>query len=214
MTENLRQVRGRRFRGALSQEALAAIQSGVMRTTYRGRPFLKSPFDIALYSQLIARVRPATIIEIGAKSGGSALWFADTLTAHGLDPRVVSIDLTPPADLADPRITFLRGDAHDLGAALDTASLRHPWIVSEDSAHTFAAASAVLRFFDPLLHAGDYIVIEDGVVADLPGAHYAAYEDGPNRAVEDFLATTGDRYDIDVALCDQFRQARFRRSPA
>jgi cephalosporin hydroxylase len=167
---------------------------------------LKSPFDLAIYCWLIGRVGPRTIIEIGSKAGGSALWFADMLTAHGIDGSVVSVDLAPPS-LVDPRIRFLAGDALDLRATLDDgflAALPRPFLVTEDSAHTFDATIGVLRALDPSLAVGDRIVVEDGILAQFSDARYRRYEDGPNRAVAAFLAETGDRYAIDTEACDMF----------
>ena len=46
------------------------------------------------------------------------------------------------------------------------------------------------------------LVVEDGVVADLEGELYRRLDDGPNRAVAEFLDRTGDRYRIDEDLCD------------
>lgn len=60
----------------------------------------------------------------------------------------------------------------------------------------------MLNYFDKIVLTGDYIVVEDGVVADLPGEHYELYEDEPNRVVAQFLEETGSRYQIDEALCD------------
>ena len=198
---------GRPFRSSLAADALDAIQAGVMRTRYKGRTFLKSPFDVVLYLRLLGCLRPGTVIEIGSKEGGSGLWFADNLAALGVDARIISIDLRPPVDLVDPRISFLAGDAARLGEVLDPAllaSLPHPWLVMEDSAHTFSVSLAVLRFFDRHLVEGDYVVIEDGIVADMPGAHYERFENGPNRAVAAFLSERAGHYCIDAGLCDHF----------
>jgi cephalosporin hydroxylase len=49
-------------------------------------------------------------------------------------------------------------------------------------------------------------VIEDGVVADLPGDQYRGFQDGPNRAVAEFLLNTGSRYAIDIESCDFYGQ--------
>jgi cephalosporin hydroxylase len=201
------EVRNRSFRTALSTELLSSIQFGALRSRYRGRSFLKSPFDIALYMQLIDRLQPRSIIEIGTKHGGSALWFADLVSAYAITPRVISVDLTPPGDLSDERITLIAGDARQLDACLEPsllASLPRPWLISEDSAHTFDACAAVLAFFDDYLKPGDYIVIEDGVLSDMAEANYRAYEDGPSRAVQRFLETRGSSYEIDASLCDFF----------
>ncbi len=148
------------------------------------------------------------MIEIGTKYGGSALWFADMMTAMGGESRVISIDIEPISKLVDdPRINLVHGDALQLDEALPPDLLsgcRRPWLVVEDSSHMYGAVAAVLQFFHPLLEAGDHIVVEDGVVGQLTGDHYRQYEDGPNRAVADFLSSYGDHYEIAVDLCDRF----------
>jgi cephalosporin hydroxylase len=189
---------------AVPSALLSTIQTGVMQTRYRDLAFLKSPFDIALYLQLIDRLRPYTIIEIGTNEGGSALWFADTLSTLGIPGRIVTIDTRPPA-FADPRITVLQGDAAALGLSLPSElldDLDHPFLVVEDSAHRFDTTLAVLEFFHPALRTGDYIVIEDGVIGFLPEPRYRQYEDGPNRAVAQFLDRHREAYAIDRSLCD------------
>lgn len=199
-------IQGRPFDTAVPAALLATIQAGVMRSVYRGVPFLKSPFDIGIYLQLLTRIAPKSVIEIGTKHGGSALWFADMLSAAGVPaPRVVSVDIQPIAQFTDPRILFLEGDAADLAPALTPAlldSLPRPWLVVEDSSHLYAHSLAVLRFFHAHLLQGDCIVVEDGVVAHLANAVYRQYENGPNRAVHDFLQEHGDAYRIDASLCD------------
>lgn len=192
----------------LSTEVLGNIQEGVLRTRYRGVPFLKSPFDISLYLQLIGDLMPKTVIEIGTLAGGSALWFADMLSCHGVEvPRVISIDIDPAPEVEDHRISFLQGAARALGECLGPellAGLSRPLLAVEDSSHLYPDVLAAMRFFDGILEPGDYLVVEDGVVDQLPGAVYAAYENGPNRAVRDFLRERGADYEIDVARCDQF----------
>ncbi len=197
----------RSFSSALPSSVLGNIQTGVLRTTYRGVLFLKSPFDVIIYLQLIQQLRPQTVIEIGTKKGGSALWFADMLTLHGIKPQIISVDINPQTEVSDSRIRFLQGDAFKLGEVLKDdllLTLAHPFLVIEDSAHFYETTLSTLEFFDPYLQSGDYIVIEDGIVADMPDSQYAVYESGPNRAVTKFMETTENRYTIDTALCDYF----------
>ncbi|GFE77059.1 CmcI family methyltransferase [Novosphingobium sp. TCA1] len=202
---NVHAVRGRHFRVDLPAATLDSIQRGTLRTRYKGLRLAKNPFDLALYTSLLDSLRPATIIEVGTSEGGSAVWLADQCRALGLDTtQILTIDLSPP-DLDLPNITCFSGNADAPeatfpGSAIATAP--HPWLVIEDSAHTFEATLKVLDFFDPQLVSGDMIVVEDGVVADIEGPHYRAFEDGPNRAVAEFLKHTGDRYRIDEDLCD------------
>jgi cephalosporin hydroxylase len=196
----------RMFDTAIPTSLLDVVQPGVMRTVYRGVPFFKSPFDIGLYLQLLSRLRPQTVIEIGCKYGGSALWFADMMTNHGIaEAKVVSVDICPLVQYVDRRVQVLVGDAADLGASLTEdllAACPRPWLVVEDSSHLYHHALAVLEFFDARLQRGDYIVIEDGIVAHMSGKQYAAYDNGPNRAVADFLSRSCGSYEVDSELCD------------
>ena len=190
---------------AIPYDLLMSIQVGTMAYRYRGVPMLKNPFDMAIYPLLLAEARPRTIIEIGSHRGGAALWFADVAGNLGLDARVVSVDVQAVADLEDPRLTFLQGDALDLSTTLTEdflAGLPRPWLVVEDSAHTFATTRAVLEFFDRRMHPGEHLVVEDAILNDMRVA--ALYDGGPGRAIADFLATAGERYAVDRAFCDYF----------
>jgi cephalosporin hydroxylase len=200
----VREVDKRPFRAGIGPAAMNMVYRNVMRTRYRGVPMLKSPFDIALYMQLWGRLRPKTVIEIGTKYGGSALWFADLMTAHGIMGRVISVDLQPPRSISDPRIEFIQGDAGALGKSLSDEFLRnllHPLLIVEDSSHRFQDVLAVLEFFHRILTSGDYLVVEDGVVSQLFGG-LAKFSDGPNRAVVQFLERYPESYEIDTELCD------------
>jgi cephalosporin hydroxylase len=193
---------------SLPGSALSNIQRGTLRTRYKGLAFLKSPFDIALYMQLIDRLRPGAIIEIGCNEGGSAKWFADMMEVFSLKPRVVSLDLPQMIEqlsFSDDRITFIGGDALRLGDALPLPlleSLPHPWLVVEDSAHFYETSRATIEFFDKHLRSGDYLVVEDGIVKFLPEDVYRSYQDGPTRAVEEFLVARSENYEIERDLCD------------
>lgn len=167
---------------------------------------IKHPVEIALYMRLIQQVRPASIIEIGSLSGGGAVWMGDLLNTFGINGRVISIDLVPPEPFFVPaNVSFLRGDAADLGHLLTAeliATLPRPWLIIEDSSHHYAVTLAAMRFFDPLLQSGEYIVVEDGILTAL--GHDGDYEGGPARAIAEFLEERGRSYEIDASYCDQF----------
>jgi cephalosporin hydroxylase len=201
------EARGRSFSSIIPGAVLDRLQLGTLRQVYRGVPFYKSPFDIALYLNLLSNLRPKTIIEIGTKHGGSALWFADMLTTHGItEGHVYSVDINSLAAFTDPRISFIAGDAKALELAFSADMLRavpRPLLVIDDSSHMYEDATAVLQFFHLHLNSGDYIVIEDGVLIQFTDPLYDRYKNGPNRAIADFLAQHQD-YAIDEALCDHF----------
>ena len=198
-------VRGRHFRVDIPVSVLNKIQEGTLRTRYKGLRLAKSPFDLALYTQAIEKLRPRTIIEIGSSEGGSAAWLIDQCRAFGLgDTRLITIDLAPPAvEIAGA--SFHQGDSCAPEQSFPTdliAGSPHPWLVIEDSAHSYASASAVLDYFDRFLLPGDMFVLEDGVLADLEGDVYRKLADGPNKALADFLRRAGQRYKIETSLCD------------
>ncbi|MEA2488811.1 MAG: hypothetical protein QOH21_603 [Acidobacteriota bacterium] len=185
----------------LPYELLMKIQHGTMNYRYRGIPMLKNPFDLALYTMLLERAQPQTLIEIGTHAGGSALWFADQRPGM----QVWSIDLEPPEGVSDPRVTFRRGDAQRLEDVLTPAvmeSLARPLLVVEDSSHLAGTTAAVLEFFDRWLRPGEYIVIEDGILTAMRAGE--AYDGGPLRAIHEFLSRAGDRYEVDRTLCDYY----------
>lgn len=199
-------ARGRPFQVGIPGVNLDTIQSGTQKLTYRGLRFPKDPFDIALYMRLIERLRPKSIIEIGTSQGGGALWFADICRNFGLDTQIVTIDLEPP-QTQHSSIGYYKGDAYDPEGTFPSQllnSLPHPWLISEDSAHTYDACTAVLNYFVPKMQCGDYIVIEDGTVADFTAERYLDYQDGPNRAVSACLEANTGVLEIDTDLCDLF----------
>ena len=195
----------RGFKTAFPPELLHSMQAGTMAYTYKGVGCFKNPFDLAIYTKLIWDLRPKALIEIGSNQGGGALWFADMLSVAGLSCPVISIDINPVTQLTDPRIAFLAGNAARLGDTLTPAmlaALPHPWLVVEDSAHTYDVTLAALRFFVETTSVGDVVVIEDGVVDDLGMSE--AYGGGPNRALAEFLAAAPETFRVLTQYCDMF----------
>jgi cephalosporin hydroxylase len=196
----------RSFKTAFPPDLLQSVQVGTMAYTYKGVRCLKDPFDLAIYTKLLWDLRPKSLIEIGSNQGGGALWFADMLSIAGLLPcPVVSIDRVPPTGFTDPRIAFLAGDAARLGETLTQpliAALPHPWLVVEDSAHTYDVTLAALRFFADVTVAGDVVIIEDGVLDDLGMGD--AYEGGPNRALAEFVTSRPEVFRVLTSYCDMF----------
>ena len=195
----------RSFKTAFSADFLPAYQAGTLNYRYRGVPCLKSPIDLAVYMRLLWQEQPATLIEIGSKHGGSALFFADIVRSFGLSTSIVSIDLVPPEGIADERIRFFSGDVRRLEAVFGAHALYglpRPWTVIEDSAHTLEGCAAALDFFAAHLRAGEIFVMEDGVLSEL--GLDSRYDGGPNRAIAEFFATRPEVFDIAAEYTDMF----------
>jgi hypothetical protein len=148
-----------------------------------------------------------TVLEIGSKSGGSAVWFADLLQKLGVDGHVHSFDLFPVTDLEHCGVSFHFGDGRRLAEVADAAFMgacQRPLVVVEDADHTYATTRAVLDFCDQWLKPGEYVVVEDGNLSDLYPQSYPDHSSGPHQAIREFLAEHDSDYDIDADLCDFF----------
>ena len=195
----------RTWNSALPRETLHSIQNAGHNYSYRGIPIIKNPFDFALYPLLLWNLKPRTIIEIGSKAGGSAVWLGDLLNNFGIDGHVHSIDIVRVTKHSHPRVTFLEGDGRNLAETLTPeklAALPRPWLVIEDADHSYETSKSVLEFFHPHLDAGEYIVVEDGIISDL--SNDPASNSGPHRALKEFLGVQQKSYEIDGAYCDFF----------
>jgi cephalosporin hydroxylase len=186
--------------------ALRRIQRGTMHHYWRGVMCNKNPFDLALYARLIDELKPATIVEIGYKFGGSALWFADQAQAMGLDTRLYCVDVEQREEVEDdPRITFVHGDGRNLGATLTKEildDLPHPWLVVEDADHHYLTTLGVLEYFAPHMVEGDYMAVEDGVCDTFDNQD--KYDGGPNLALDEFGAAHPEIYELDEEYADYF----------
>lgn len=194
-------------RTIIPPKLLRTIQkASVEQYRWRGLPFAKNPFDIALYLKILWDLQPKVIIEIGSYRGGSAKFFADQTKILGLGTKVYSIDIDAVRGLDESNLHFFEGDVLNLeDSPLPEVlkSVDRPLLVVEDGPHTFEGCSAALDFFHPHLQPGDMIVIEDGNLRDF-GNRYLGLDDGPNRAVKDFLKFHPSEYVIRTDLCDFF----------
>jgi cephalosporin hydroxylase len=190
---------------SIPDEFMRSIQNATHNYSYRGVLMLKNPFDFALYPMLLWNLKPRTIIEIGSKSGGSALWFGDLFNNFEIDGYIYSIDIVKVSKVSHPRVTFMEGDGQNLQDTLSPEFLRslpHPLLVIEDADHSYATSKATLNFFDPYLQEGDYIVVENGIISDL--MQDTSYNSGPHQALKEFLASHSGEYEIDEEYCDYF----------
>jgi cephalosporin hydroxylase len=196
----------RRWQSDLSFTSQWDFKAGTLQQQWRGVPMLKHPIEAVLYPMLFWEQKPGTIFEIGTSSGGSAIYFGDLMKVYGSTCRIITMDVKVPAPPIRPdNVEFLYGDSTDLGKTLTPeklASCARPWLVIEDASHEYAHTLAALRFFDPLMRPGEYIVVEDGNVTHM--GDEKRFDGGPQRAIEEFLAETNGRYVIDASYCDRF----------
>ena len=176
------------------REVLPKMQRRIVgATTYFGVQTLKNPLDFWVYQELITRVRPDVIIEIGNRFGGSALALAHLCDLMG-QGRIIGLDVDhgqlSPVTRAHPRISLIEGDAcASFSAVRAMIGADEQALVIEDSAHTFENTLNVLNTFSVLVKPGGYFIVEDSI------CHHGLAvgpNPGPFEAIEAFVAAGAD----------------------
>lgn len=195
-TEVVRRFQDLYFRRWLKQGA------DTQNLSWFGHEILKCPLDLWVYQELLVRTRPDVVIETGTWYGGSALYLATVfdLIGHG---RVITVDVAAkPGRPEHPRISYVTGSSTDpsIVTQVREAVGRARAMVVLDSDHHAAHVYDEIIAYSPLVHAGDYLVVEDTIVNGHP-----VYEDfgaGPWEAVDRFLSES-DEFVVDDR-CERF----------
>ncbi|NEP51770.1 MAG: cephalosporin hydroxylase [Moorea sp. SIO3C2] len=176
-------------------------------------PIWKSALEMVIYPMLLYELRPKVVIEIGAFTGGSAVWIADHLQMFEIPCQIYSVDINlaflDKKSQQDDRITFIEGDVNkieELFSAKMLSELDHPWLIIED-AHV--NVSGILNTFHSHGHAGDYIIIEDTNLEcwkywDENFEDIGDVKSDKIREVSRFLMQYKDTYKIDAFYQDIF----------
>lgn len=203
----------REMRCDISRQSIASISEGKHYASYRGIPMAKDPFDIVLYEMLFYELQPRTIIELGAYTGASAYWMADTLRNFQIDARVFSVDIDLSLVDEDVRndnsVTFLEGDCNHVEQVLPRELLQdlpHPLILIDD-AHV-NIAEVYSYFHEQGFQRGDYLIIED-TIPWIPGSfgkQNGAQEwgDWKWQEIQEFFADHENDYHVDRYYTDFF----------
>lgn len=186
---------------SLREWALRHQHEILSSTTWMGVRMCKNPLDAWVTQEIVHRVRPDVIVELGSLAGGSALFYAHLLDILG-NGGVISVDIDRSGWAVDhPRIVALSGDASDPAIVADVrercAGART--LVVHDADHERASVLRDLRLYADLVSVDSYLIVEDGIV-DLfpPGTelHPETVAEGPLRAIENFLSED-DRFVVD-----------------
>lgn len=202
------------------RKAALDLVAGTLRYRYSynfswmGRPIIQFPPDITALQEIIWSTTPDLIVETGIAHGGSTVFFASMLELLGGDGHVVGVDIEiRPANRTAleehpmfRRITLLEGSSTDEAIAdkvRELASNRTRVMVILDSMHTHDHVRRELDLYAPLVTNGNYLVVFDTVIEDLPEDAFPdrpwSRTDNPKTAVRAFLGET-DRFVVDHEL--------------
>jgi cephalosporin hydroxylase len=157
--------------------------------------------DLWIYQEIIYRNRPDVIIEIGSYCGGSTLFLANLLDliGHG---EVISVDICRDFyNVNHPRVHMVTGDcsSREVVDQINEIVDGRTVMVIHDGDHSYDAVLRDLEIYAPLVSAGHYIIVEDGLVDIYSRDRYkfSALEKGPLLAVESFIRKWETQFEID-----------------
>lgn len=187
-----------------------------------GRPIIQYPQDIVAMQELIWKTQPDLIIETGIAHGGSLIFSAAMLELNAAcggnpDASVLGIDIDIRAHNREAieahamfkRIDMLEGSSVDeaiVSQVRAEAAGKKSVLVCLDSNHTHDHVLAELEVYAPLVTAGNYCVVFDTIVDDLPDELYPdrpwSKTANPKTAVHQWLPDHPE-FEIDRLIDDK-----------
>jgi cephalosporin hydroxylase len=165
------------------------------------------PADVVAVQEIVWSTRPQLVVETGVARGGSLALYASILELLG-EGEVLGIDIdirahNRTAIEAHPlakRITLLEGSsvAPDVvGAVQARAAAVERVMVVLDSDHSHDHVLAELRAYAPMVSVGQFLVVADTMVEEMPTPEHRPRPWGPGNspasAVSAWLGERGDR---------------------
>lgn len=175
-----------------------------MQQRWLDHEILKSPFDCWIYQELIHKIKPDYIIELGVMFGGATHFYASIcdLVGHG---EVIGIDisLAKVKSVDNPRITLIEGSSSSQETFEKVKEIVGDGtvLVIADSDHEKNHCLAELRLFSQLVTVGSYYVVEDSL-NDVMHWHPVPNE-GPQAAALTFMEETDD-FVIDTKYAEKY----------
>lgn len=206
---------------ALKQKALeVVIESDRHNWSYQwnwmGVPIIQMPPDVIATQEVIWETQPQVVVETGIARGGSLILHASVMEVIG-EGRVIGIDI----DIRDhnrqsieshplsKRITMFEGSSVDpdlIGRVKTEIAGAERVMAILDSNHTHQHVLDELRLYSPLVTEGQFLIVADTVVEDLPAQKHRPRPwgpgDNPGTACASFLEET-DRFIRDPFVNDK-----------
>lgn len=193
--------------------ALRLKQMAEYRTMYEptwlGVPIIQLPNDIVAMQELIWRLQPDAVVEVGVAHGGSLVMYASLCALMGRG-RVLGIDVeirkaNRERLLAHPLARYIElfecssVDDRAVTRAADFCQGAGTVLIVLDSNHAAEHVCRELQLYARLVTPGSYLVVMDGgqaFVSDIPRGKAEWRHDNPLTAIRRFLAET-DAFEVD-----------------
>jgi cephalosporin hydroxylase len=162
--------------------------------TWLGRPIIQLPEDMFRLQEVVWRLRPDVIVEIGVAHGGALVFYAGLCRVMGKG-RVIGVDVefrrhnraAIEAHDLSPYIALIEADScssQALAAVEASIGADEQVLVLLDGSHTKEHVLAELDAYAPLVSPGSYIVVMDGIMGMLVGAPRSRPDWGDNNPRE------------------------------
>lgn len=184
--------------------------------TWLGLPIIQLPTDLVAMQEVIWATKPDLIVETGVARGGSLVFFASVLQLLGKGEVLgVDIDIRPHNRAAiemhpmAKSISLIEGSSTSeevMQQVLDRVTNAQHVMVVLDSNHTHEHVLLELRLYAPLVTPGQYLIVCDTVVEELPYQEHRPrpWRPGNNSAtaLAAFLESTNE-FEVDKELNDK-----------
>jgi len=159
--------------------------------TWMDLPIIQMPEDIVLTQELLWKLKPDYVIELGIAWGGSLAMYAAFMELVGKG-QVIGIDITIPKHNAEAimscpvsaRISLIEGSSIDKDLFKGVASKipkNSTVMMVLDSNHTHEHVYDELNLWSPLVQAGSYIIVSDTIVEHIPAQEHRPRPWGPGN---------------------------------
>jgi cephalosporin hydroxylase len=184
----------------------------------------QDPIDAFAIQDMLWRVKPDLVIEIGTNTGGGAIFYSTVMRAYNPNAKIVTLDVVP-----EPRNWNERNAANCVGCVIGP---KHPYwhdgmityihgrvteketrdkvqkfvdqatkvLVIEDASHRYPDTLENIEATYHWVSKGSYLLVQDTKMdrfVDGLGQKYGRYKFGPMRSVDEFIARHGDKFVID-----------------
>jgi cephalosporin hydroxylase len=159
--------------------------------SWLGLPVIQMPPDIVAQQEVVWETRPQLVIETGVARGGSLVLYASILELLGEGEVLgIDVDIRPhnrEAIEAHPvakRIRMIEGSSLDenvVAQARAAATEVERVMIVLDSNHTHEHVLGELRAYGPLVTVGQFLVVADTFVEQIPAQGHRPREWGPGN---------------------------------
>lgn len=159
------------------------------KVSWMGVRILKNPMDLWIYQEILYKIKPDIIVEIGSANGGSTMYLAHLCDIMNKG-KIISIDMNRDNYIAaHERIINFTGDSllPDIIKEVEKICLNKTVLVIHDADHSEQSVYDNLLKYSHLVSLGSYFIVEDGLLDLFSSMEGIGGYSGPLNATIKFL---------------------------